>query len=103
MVIKLSMPYDTNPPLLAAHRCKNQAAIADTREAIPTSRPQPEANKQSHARNSTFSSRTPRCAARATNHPSLGTKWLSKDSNASANLRAVPESKWVQSFRRERE
>src|SRR6266516_6662310 len=98
MVIKLSTPYDTNPPLLAAHRWRNQATTAEYRQASPTRRPQPATSKQIHATLTTVSSFKPTCAPRATSHPSLGTKRLSRESSASARLRvtkplAVPESR----------
>src|SRR6266513_3260830 len=97
MVIKLSTPYDTNPPLLAAQRWKNQARIAESREASPVRRQQPETSKQIHITLRTVSSWSPTCDPRVTSHPSVGTRWLSRESSASATLRAVPHSREFQS------
>src|SRR6266487_4971868 len=89
MVIKLSTPYDTNPPLLAAHRLRNQARIAENRQASPTRRVQPATGKQNHAKERTISSRKPTCVPRVTNHPNLGTKWLSRERIASPRFRLI--------------
>src|SRR5262249_18608209 len=103
MVMKLSIPYETKPPLLAAHRWRNHAAKADNRQANPTRRLQPARSKDAHAAKSNVFSFRPTLAARVTNHPSLGIMWLSKESNASARLRVVPESRSLQSNRSDSE